>query len=318
MTTATPELKIEPKLPVLAFNFDQLKAWATALAEHYAAIVVTEDAIADVKRDMAELNKAKKAVDEARKEAVRRVSEPIRAFETQIKEVCAIFDSAYAKLGGQVKSFEDAQREEKRKIVEALILEEVDAAYGKEGPRLHIPVQDSWLNKSASLKAVRESIAGIIEKNLEEDRRRKVLEQARQDRTAAIESHVKALNDKHGLNIPVSRFIVGMGSNSERPLADVLADIDQTYADVLEQQRKQREALKNTRPASSWPTPAAEQKTPSVEQTAQKTEQPAPAEEIRAMSIVIQYEVSKEAQVKAGLENLKTLCVNFGARYRQE
>lgn len=65
MTTATPELKIEPKLPVLAFNFDQLKAWATALAERYAAIVVTEDAIADVKRDMAELNKAKKAVDDA-------------------------------------------------------------------------------------------------------------------------------------------------------------------------------------------------------------------------------------------------------------
>lgn len=124
----TPELKIEPKLPVLAFNFEQLKAWATDIAERYANIVVTEEAIADVKRDMADINKAKKAVDDARKEAVKRVSEPIRSFEAQIKEVCAIFDTAYSKLGNQVKAFEDAQREEKRKSVEALISEEVGAA----------------------------------------------------------------------------------------------------------------------------------------------------------------------------------------------
>ena len=51
--TATPELKIEPKLPVLSFNFEQLKAWATSLTERYANMVVTEEAIADVKRDMA-------------------------------------------------------------------------------------------------------------------------------------------------------------------------------------------------------------------------------------------------------------------------
>lgn len=116
--TATPELKIEPKLPVLSFNFEQLKAWATSLTERYANMVVTEEAIADVKRDMADINRAKKIVDDSRKEAVRRVSEPIRIFEGQIKEVCAIFDTAYSKLGEQVKTFEDTQREEKRNHVQ--------------------------------------------------------------------------------------------------------------------------------------------------------------------------------------------------------
>ena len=77
MTTATPELKIEPKLPVLSFNFEQLKTWATSLTERYANMVVTEEAIADVKRDMADINRAKKIVDDSRKEAVRRVSEPL-------------------------------------------------------------------------------------------------------------------------------------------------------------------------------------------------------------------------------------------------
>ena len=53
----TPELHVEPKLPVLAFNFDQLKAWAEGLTARYAELVVTEEAVAEVKRDMAELSR---------------------------------------------------------------------------------------------------------------------------------------------------------------------------------------------------------------------------------------------------------------------
>lgn len=123
--TATPHLQIDPKLPVLAFNFEQLKSWATEIAERYADMVVTEDAITDVKRDMADINKVKKAVEDSRKEAVKRVSEPIRTFEAQIKEVCAIFDTAYNKLGEQVKAFEDKQREEKRAVVHEIIAKAV-------------------------------------------------------------------------------------------------------------------------------------------------------------------------------------------------
>lgn len=114
MAIPTPELKIEPKLPVLAFNFEQLKTWATSITEHYANLVDTEDAIVDAKRDIAELNKAKKAVDTTRKEAVRRVSEPIHTFETQIKEACGIFDNVYNMLSQQVKAYEEVQRESKR------------------------------------------------------------------------------------------------------------------------------------------------------------------------------------------------------------
>lgn len=316
MTTATtPELKIEPKLPVLAFNFDQLKAWATALAERYASIVVTEDAIADVKRDMAELNKAKKAVDDARKEAVRRVSEPIRAFETQIKEVCGIFDDAYGKLSGQVKAYEDAQREAKRKDIEGLIIEANMNAFG-EPAFLDIPVQDKWLNKTTSVKAIREDIAAIIDRHMEEEQRKRALEQARQDRAAAIESHVKALNQQYGYDLPVAVFMGASFLDVNTPLADVLkrvAHYFQLEKEKLEQQAKKAAAasrpVATPQPATSAPTDV----TPPAQSAS--VENPAPAE-TRAMSIVLEYDVANEAAVKACLENLKTLCVNFGARYR--
>ena len=226
--TATPELKIEPKLPVLSFNFEQLKAWATSLTERYANMVVTEEAIADVKRDMADINRAKKIVDDSRKEAVRRVSEPIRIFEGQIKEVCAIFDTAYSKLGEQVKTFEDTQREEKRNNVLELIGQCFADAFGAHGdwPDFDIPIQEKWLNKTTSMKSIREDIAAIIQRHIEEEQRKASLEQARQDRAAAIENHVKALNQLHGLNLSLSRYLGTGNLDMSIPLSRVLENIE--------------------------------------------------------------------------------------------
>ena len=304
MLKDTEQLKVESTLPVLAFDYDHLKAWATALTERYADMVVTEESVVDVKRDMAELNKNKARLEEARKETVRRVSEPIRNFETQIKDVVGIFDAAYAKLGAQVKVFEEAQRDEKRKVVEGIIKEECAAAYG-EGPRLHIPVQDSWLNKSAGLKTVREAVAAIIERDLEEERRRKALEQARQDRAAAVESHVKGLNQRHGLDIPLARFMGGSSLDMNLPLEQVLRGIDGFFDRnvALREAEKEKPApvAAPSRPAAPAPTPA-----------------PASTGKTRAMSIVLEYDVANETRVKACLDTLKTLCVGFGARYRQE
>lgn len=300
----TAELKINEQLPVLAFNFDQLKAWATELAGRYANLVVTEDAIADVKRDMAELNKAKKAVDDARKEAVRRVSEPIRAFESQIKEVCGIFDSAYAKLGNQVKAFEDAQREEKRAAVHEIIAKAVlESGYG-----LTIPVQDKWLNKTASLKSIREDVAAIINRHMEEEQRKAALEQARQDRAAAIESHVVNLNNLHGFSFPVARFFAGRNLDLSVPLEVVLGGIT-----AFVEQEKAKELKKRESSCGSQ----NEHKADCVSKTAKNEPQAAPAQ-TRAMSIVFEFDVANEVRVKACLENLKPLCVHFGARYRQE
>lgn len=314
------ELKINETLPVLAFNFEQLKGWATEIAERYAGVVVTEEAIADVKRDMADINKAKKAVDDARKEAVRRVSEPIRSFESQIKEVCAIFDTAYAKLGEQVKAFEDAQREEKRKIVDGIIKEENGTALG-DGPWLHIPMQEKWLNKTTSLKSIREEVAAIIQRHVEEEDRKAALEQARQDRTAAIENHVAGLNTRHGFSFPVARFFGERNLDLTVPLEVVLSGISAFIEN--ENTKRERQKAKDAAPAVPSASPgAAVKSTPQPENAGQSSAAPlgeaeAPAQ-TRTMSVVFEYPVSNEAKVKACLETLKPLCVNFGARTRQE
>lgn len=320
-TQSTPEsaavsLEVQSTLPVLAFDFEGLKAWATGLTERFAGLVVTEDIIPDIRRDMAEINRNKDKLETARKETVRRVSAPIKEFEGQIKEVVGIFDATYSALGSQVKAFEDAQREEKRKTVEALVLEEVDAAYGTDGPRPHIPVQDSWLNKSTSLKSVREAVKDIIEKDKEAERQRRALEQAKQDRAAAIEEQVKAKNREYGLEVPVSRFVVPQCLDLFVPLADAIEFINRAFAREVERLAAQKAAQDQ---AKASPQATAEQKSAPAEQAPPEIEQPTrQAQQTRAMSIVLAYDVACEDKVIACLNTLKTLCVNFGARYRQE
>lgn len=304
----TQKLQIKETLPVLAFNFDQLKAWATSLTERYADMVVTEDAIADVKRDMAELNKAKKAVDDARKEAVRRVSEPIRAFETQIKEVCNIFDAAYAGLSGQVKAFEEAQRNEKRKVVEGIIRESLLDAFD-DAEHMRIPVQEKWLNKATSLKSIREDVAAIIDREIQERELRRQAEQARIDRTAAIESEVNRLNAETGLSLPVAQFLGGRWADA--PLADALTHVREEF-------RLRHEVMQRTKLVP--PAPVAAHKTPANSVAAHKTPDDEPQTgsaltgRTKACSVVFSYDVALEDEIQAALENIRSLSVNFAFR----
>ena len=295
MLKETDQIQLEMQPPVLAVNFESLKAWAVGLTSRYVDLVVTEDDIADAKRDMVEINKNKAKLEDARKDAVRRVSEPIRAFETRIKEVCGIFDTAYAKLGSQVKAFEDAQREEKRKVVEDLISNANRSAFG-EPDYLDIPVQEKWLNKTTSIKAIREDLAAIINRHMEEEERRKVLEQARQDRVAAIESHVHALNAKYDLALPVHRFMNGRNMDLTPPVDAVFAGIRAVFEAEAEN-AKAEGSPHTTQPLTTIAAPATAPAPPA-----------APCK-TRAMSIRFEYDVANEQQVKACLATLKVIHV---------
>lgn len=292
------DLKLQTTLPALSFDAEALKAWALSLTEKYMGLVVTEEAVADAKKDMAELNKAKKSIDDARKEAVRRVSEPIRAFEAQIKEVCAIFDTAYQGLSRQVKAFEDAQREAKRKDVAGLIVEANMNAFG-EPAFLDIPMQDKWLNKTTSLKSIREDIAAIIERHREEEQRRKALEQAQQERAAAIEAAVEAAGARHGVKLAVSLFMIPKNLCLETRLTDIQSAIDKCAADEAARQKAASQTVAQPAILPAEPQP-----------------NPVPDAPDKVMSVLLTYAPANEQSVRAALEQLRKLCSSFSVRTR--
>lgn len=97
------------------WNFEELKTEITEKAKDYAFLVYTDDQIKEAKKDRANLNKFKKALDDKRKEVKRQVMEPYDDFEAKIKELVGIVDEAVENIDGQIKDYEKGLQEEKEK-----------------------------------------------------------------------------------------------------------------------------------------------------------------------------------------------------------
>lgn len=152
---------IAQTLPVIQFDYEQLKTWAQELVSKYDGLVVTEDQIPEIKKDMAELNKMKDKLNRARIDTVKAISAPIKEFEQKIKDICEIFTKAYAGLNNQVLAFQEEERKEKQSKILVLINEKINSIT-KDNPEIqdkitvHIPA--NWLNKTCSMKTIEENI----------------------------------------------------------------------------------------------------------------------------------------------------------------
>lgn len=110
-------IKVEGTPALLSVNFDDLKTYLSAELQKYD-VVVTADTVSDAKKLATELNTAKKAFDQRRKDEVARVSEPIRVFDEQMKSLVKMCEDGRQKILGQVKRFEDETRALAQRLLE--------------------------------------------------------------------------------------------------------------------------------------------------------------------------------------------------------
>lgn len=203
-------LKVEQSLPVISFDYDSLRQWALSITEKYKDLVVTENDVKSIKKEMAELNKAKDKLNRARIDTVQAISAPIREFEEQIKDVCGLFDTTYSALGEQVKAFENQEREEKRSQIEGIIeffIRNVITENPTLEGKIALSVKDRWLNKSVSISTIKTEIEAEIDKQVAAEREIQLIEQREAERRLLIENAVKAANEKYRLDLPVSQFM---------------------------------------------------------------------------------------------------------------
>lgn len=281
-------------LPVITFDYDRLAASAKAMVAKYDGLLVSEDQVKDIKKEMAEINAAKLRLDKARKDAVRRISEPIKAFEARIKEVCAIFDHAYESLGAQVKEFERKEREEKRLYVQTLIDEPLRLAKDADPAlayKLTLAVRDKWLNKTATFKAIQEEIDAEIAGQIRAVNERRRLEQQEAERRLLIENAVKSGNKAYGLDLHVSRFMTPSLMSLDVQASSALDHIEAFF--------KEKAQEKDAAPA--------------IQKASQPEPVSVPDPEVTA-TIIFSYPQSKENEIRMAVNRLKSLCLSFAAR----
>ena len=159
------ELKItELQVPgKISFNYEELKQQIQTRASDYASMVYTDDQIANAKKDRADLNRLKKALNDERIRQEKEFLQPFNEFKAQVKELCGIIDTATASVDKQIKEFEEQKKAEKLDA----ILEYFGSALATKLPSVSLDhrlvVDAKWLNASVSMKSIQEAIDGKLE-----------------------------------------------------------------------------------------------------------------------------------------------------------
>ena len=149
LATAIPE--------EIGFNFEELEAELQRRLEHYNHLVVTEDAVKEAKEDLANLRKLREALETRRKDVKKQCEVPYKAFEAKEKRLIALIDAPISAINGQVKKFEDQEREQKRNDI-AVVYDELVPETIRDIIPLDRILDPKWLNKGTTMKSIRESI----------------------------------------------------------------------------------------------------------------------------------------------------------------
>ena len=143
----------------IAFNYDEIKAELKNQMDFYSSLVFTEEQKADAKKDLANLRKLKKSIDEKKKEVKKVYMTPYTDFESKIKELQSLIDEPIALINQQVAEFDKKQKEEKK----AKIIEVYNEVIGENTfITLESIYKSEWENVSKSLKAIKNEIAARI------------------------------------------------------------------------------------------------------------------------------------------------------------
>lgn len=149
MELKVSELTVPEKI---TFNYEELKNELILRVNEYKSIAYTDEQISFAKKDRANLNALKKALNDERIKREKEYMMPFEEFKAQIKELCSIIDEGAKEIDEQIKAYEEEQKNAKADAIKQLW-----ATHGAE--EWMIRNDSKWLNASISLKAIESAIA---------------------------------------------------------------------------------------------------------------------------------------------------------------
>lgn len=161
------ELQVINHVQEFKWNFEEIK---TSLASHikkFTGLVVTEENLPDMEAAQKEIASIRVKLDGFRKEVKKRMNEPYKKFENEVKELQALIETAEAPLKNQIQKYEDARIAKRTDEIMAY----AKKAAAQEGLRAEnltqFVVLPEWTRRTAKdstvYKAVRQNIVLLME-----------------------------------------------------------------------------------------------------------------------------------------------------------
>ena len=157
------QVKVNQKLGVIDFNYEEMKKELSEKMEQYSDIVVTADTRTVAKKDVASLRKLRKELNDRRIKIKKEYDKPYDEFKGKVDELTGLIDEPIELIDKQLKEFEEKEKEEKKKEIEILYSELIGD--NEEYLPLKKIYNTRWENVSFKIKEVKkeisESVAGI-------------------------------------------------------------------------------------------------------------------------------------------------------------
>lgn len=148
-----------PKMPPIVFNYEELKRQITERTNEYKTLQYTSEQIDLAKKDRANLNNLKKALNNERITRQKEYMEPFDKFASQVRELCELIDEPVSLIDKQIKEVEEREKQDKKDSCMKIF-------FGTEGLPDWLKYEQienpKWYNKTTSIKAVTEEIEAKI------------------------------------------------------------------------------------------------------------------------------------------------------------
>lgn len=191
-------LTLEPAK--VEFNHEEIEKQLEESLKKYSGLVFTEDTATECRNTIAELRKGKRAVDQYRLKIKRELTAPVTEFENQCKALNKKFDEVINPLVEQHDAFEEQRKKEKEQKVWELIREVVEEFNLNEKHASQIAFNPSYLNKSASLKSIKDDLTAQAE-------RLQLEQQKKEADTQVIQSTAQLANERYDVSLSEMAYV---------------------------------------------------------------------------------------------------------------
>jgi len=283
------------------FNDQEVMNKLNEQLESYQNLVFTEDTAKDCKATVSELNKLEKEINSFRLKYKKELEKPIKEFEGRCKVLINRVSEVKEPLRMQYNKFEFNRREQKRIDVQLIIDEALTVFELEKQFALQVELKDEYLNKTITLKKVKEAVADLVKTLYDQ-------QVARNQKIDLIKSKVELANIKHDLSVKLTiddfKYIIDWEMNL----------IDERISKVAENKAtSERQAIENIRQAEE--KKAQEQAIKTIETITESVEKFIPiesketeTEKIYTMTLQIK---ATESQLKALKEYLIASSINY-------
>ena len=232
------------QLGSLTTNAEKIRDLVKSRIGDYSIDNYDESNIDKAKADKALLNKAKKALNDERIKLEKSFMQPFMGFKDIVNETVKLIDKAVKDIDTVVKASEEKAKSEKREQIEHLA---EDAGLEEVGVKLSLIFNDKWLNKTVSLKKVKQeldekvsSIKSDLEtlKTFSEDYDALVVrykENLDLKETVAYANQLKAQRENHSDNTETPTEKTEPPTEKVSPKYHVVDDADDAFAAALGQ-----------------------------------------------------------------------------------